>query len=136
MRPVAAGSDFLELSIWNDSKEKVGNVIFADVHDRHGHKLLSIRDMNTFEKSLQKKRLMTLAHLFLLHRYKAGLVHYLSPTEDNQHQAQKMKRLGIFSNVNNEADLIIVASINPQRIADLLNPDQVVLRKLIMKQDS
>ena len=136
LRPVAAGSDFLELSIWNDSKDKVGNVIFADVHDRHGYKLLSIRDMNTFEKSLQKKRLMTLAHLFLLHRYKAGLVHYLSPTEDNQHQAQKMKRLGIFSNVNTEADLIIVASINPQRIADLLNPDQVVLRKLIMKQDS
>jgi isocitrate lyase len=135
LRPVAAGSDFLELSIWNDSKDKVGNVIFADVHDRHGHKLLSIRDMNTFDTSLQKKRLMTLAHLFLLHRYKAGLVHYLSPTEDNQHQAQKMKRLGIFSNVNTEADLIIVATINPKRISDLLNPDQVMLKKLIMKQD-
>jgi len=47
----------------------------------------------------QKKRLMTLAYLSLLHRYKAGLVHYLSPTEDYQHQAQKMKRLGIFSRV-------------------------------------
>ncbi|MGO9520164.1 MAG: isocitrate lyase [Candidatus Korobacteraceae bacterium] len=135
LRPVAAGSDFLELSIWNDSTDKVANVIFADVHDRHGHKLLSIRDMNTFDPSLQKKRLITLAHLFLLHRYKAGLVHYLSPTEDNQHQAQKMKRLGIFSNVTTEAELIIVASINAQRIADLLNPDQVVLRKLISKQD-
>ena len=135
LRPVAAGSDFLELSIWNDSKDKVGNVIFADVHDRHGNKLLSIRDMNTFDPTLQKKRLMTLAHLFLLHRYKAGLVHYLSPTEDNQHQAQKMKRLGIFSNVNTEADLIIVATIDPKRISDLLNPDQVVLKKLIMKQD-
>jgi isocitrate/methylisocitrate lyase len=78
---------------------------------------------------------MTLAHLFLLHRYKAGLVHYLSPTEDNQHQAQKMKRLGIFSHVTTEAELIIVASINPDRIADLLNADQVVLRRLIAKQD-
>ena len=56
--------------------------------------------MNTFDPSLRKKRLMTLAHLFLLHRYKAGLVHYLSPTEDNQHQALKMQRLGIFANVN------------------------------------
>ena len=135
LRPVAAGSDFLELSIWNDSKDKVGNVIFADVHDRHGHKLLSIRDMNTFDPSLQKKRLMTLAHLFLLHRYKAGLVHYLSPTEDNQHQAQKMKRLGIFSNVDTQAALIIVASVDANRVADLLNPDQVVLRKLIAKTD-
>ena len=77
--------------------QKPANLIFADVHDRHGHKLLSIRDMNTFDGSLRKKRLMTLAHLFVLHRYKAGLVHYLSPTEDNQHQAQKMKRLGIFN---------------------------------------
>jgi isocitrate lyase len=134
LRPVAAGSDFLELSLWNDSTDRVSNIIFADVQDRHGHKLLSVRDMNTFDPSLRKKRLMTLAHLFLLHRYKAGLVHYLSPTEDNQHQALKMQRLGIFGNVNTEAGLIIVASVNPVRIGELLNPDQVVLRKLIAKE--
>ena len=134
LRPVAAGSDFLELSLWNDSTDRVGNIIFADVQDRHGHKLLSVRDMNTFDPSLRKKRLMTLAHLFLLHRYKAGLVHYLSPTEDNQHQALKMQRLGIFGNVNNEAGLIIVASVDAVRIAELLNPDRVVLRKLIAKE--
>jgi len=135
LRPVAAGSDFLELSLWNDGKERVGNIIFADVHDRHGHKVLSVRDMNTFDPSLRKKRLMTLAHLFLLHRYKAGLVHYLSPTEDNQHQALKMQRLRLFGNVNNEAGLIIVASVDAGRIAELLNPDQVVLRKLISKTE-
>ena len=135
LRPVAAGSDFLELSLWNGGKEQVGNIIFADVHDRHGHKLLSVRDMNTFDPSLRKKRLMTLAHLFLLHRYKAGLVHYLSPTEDNQHQALKMQRLRIFGNVNTEAGLIIVASVDAGRIAELLNPDQVVLRKLISKTE-
>ena len=133
LRPVAAGSDFLELSLRNEANERVGNIIFADVQDRHGHKLLSIRDMNTFVPSLRKKRLMTLAYLFLLHRYKAGLVHYLSPTEDNQHQALKMERLGIFSSVNNHAGLIIVASVNASRIAELLNPDQVALRKLINK---
>lgn len=135
LRPVAAGSDFLELSVSNGSTGKVANLIFADVHDRYGHKLLSIRDMNTFDPGLQKKRLMTLAHLFVLHRYKAGLVHYLSPTEDNQHQAQKMKRLGIFSKVDTEAALIIVASVNAMRVADLLNPDRLALRKLIAKQD-
>ncbi|MBZ5654842.1 MAG: isocitrate lyase ICL2 [Acidobacteriia bacterium] len=135
LRPVAAGSDFLELSLWNDSKDRVGNIIFADVQDRHGYKLLSIRDMNTFNPSLRKKRLMTLAHLFLLQRYKAGLVHYLSPTDDNQHQAQKMERLGIFSKVNNQAGLIIVASVNAARVAELLNPDRVVLRKLISKTE-
>ena len=135
LRPLAAGSDFLELSILNDGKDKAANLIFADVQDRHGYKLLSIRDMNTYDPSLQKKRLMTLAHLFLLHRYKAGLVHYLSPTEDNQHQAQKMKRLGIFSKVDIEGQLIIVASVNHARIAELLAQDGEALKRLIMKQD-
>jgi isocitrate lyase len=134
LRPLAAGSDFLELSILN-GKERVANLIFADVQDRHGHKLLSIRDMNTYDPSLQKKRLMTLAHLFLLHRYKAGLVHYLSPTDDNQHQAQKMKRLGIFSKADTEGQMIIVATVNNARIAELLYSDREALKRLITKQD-
>jgi isocitrate lyase len=135
VRPVAANSDFLELSIWNNGKEKAGNIIFADVQDRHGHRLLSIRDMNTFDSSLRKRRLMTLAHLFLLHRYKTGIVHYLSPTEDNQHQAQKMKRLGIFGKVDTEAQLIIVAEVISARIAELLEQDRDALTRLIKKQD-
>ncbi|HEX8894157.1 MAG TPA: isocitrate lyase ICL2 [Terriglobales bacterium] len=136
LRPLAAGSDFLELSILSDGKNPVGNLLFADMQDRHGHKLLSIRDMNTYDSSLRKKRLMTLAHLFLLYRYKTGLVHYLSPTEDNQHQSQKMKRLGLFSKVDTEGQMIIVATVNHDRIAELLNPDRVMLKRLIMKQDS
>ena len=135
LRPVAAGSDFLELSLWKDSKERMGNIIFADVHDRHGHKILSIRDMNTFDQALRKKRLMTLAYLFLLHRYKAGLVHYLSPTEDNKHQALKMERLVIFSTVDDHAGLIIVATVNAARTSELLNPNHIALRKLIAKQE-
>ena len=50
-----------------------------------------MRDQNTFDESLRKKRLMTLVHLWLVHRYKADSVHYVSPTEDNQYQAAKMK---------------------------------------------
>jgi len=135
LRPLAAGSDFLELSILSDGKNQVANLIFADMQDRHGHKLLSIRDMNTYDPSLQKKRLMTLAHLFLLHRHKTGLVHYLSPTEDNQHQSQKMKRLGLFSKVDTEGEMIIVATVNNARIAELLSPDPMMLKRLITKQD-
>ena len=136
LRPLTAGSDFLELSILSDGNNPVANLLFADMQDRHGHKLLSIRDMNTYDSSLRKKRLMTLAHLFLLYRYKTGLVHYLSPTDDNQHQSQKMKRLGLFSKVDTEGQMIIVATVNHDRIAELLNPDRVMLKRLIMKQDS
>ena len=133
LRPVAAGSEFLELSIWNGGQAKVANVVFADVQDRRGHKLLSIRDQNTFDLSLRKKRLMTLAHLFLIHRYKVGWVHYLSPTDDNQHQTHKMKDLGLFSKVNNEAGLIIVAEVNPSFTTDLVKSDGAGLRRLISK---
>ena len=34
---------------------------------------------------------MTLVHLFLVHRFKADVVHYVTPTEDNQYQTEKMK---------------------------------------------
>jgi isocitrate/methylisocitrate lyase len=35
--------------------------------DRRGRNILSIRDQNTFDTALRKKRLMTLIHLFLVH---------------------------------------------------------------------
>ena len=76
---------------------------------------------------------MTLAHLFLIHRYKVGWVHYLSPTDDNQHQTQKMKDIGIFSKVNNEAGLIIVAEVNPAFAGELVKSDSAGLRRLISK---
>jgi isocitrate lyase len=133
LRPVSAGSEFLELSILDASGAKAANVVFADLQDRHGNKVLSIRDQNTFDLSLRRKRLMTLAHLFLIHRYKAGSVHYLSPTADNRHQTERMKALGIFGNVNMEGGLIIAATVESRRIAELLNPDRVALRKLVAK---
>ena len=44
-------------------------MIFADMQDRHGHKLLSVRDHEHPRSVSQKKRLMTLMQLFLIHRY-------------------------------------------------------------------
>ena len=40
---------------------------------------------------------MTLAQLFLIHRYKVDSVHYLTPTDDNQRQTEGMKARGLFS---------------------------------------
>jgi len=135
LRPHRAGSELLELGISGGSEEKLANVIFATIQDRKGHSILSVRDQNTFEVSLRKKRLMTLIHLFLVHRYKAELVHYVSPTEDNQYQAAKMKTHGLFREVHTEIGQIIVAEANPERIAQLLNPDREALGRLIAKQD-
>jgi len=78
--------------------------------------------------------LMTLVHLFLVHRFKADSVHYVTPTEDNQYQVAKMRSHGIFHEVETEVGQIIVAQVNHQRISELLAPDQESLRRLIRKE--
>ncbi len=132
LQPHHAGSELLELGVYD--KEKVANVVFEPIHDRHGRSILSVRDQNTFAESLRRKRLMTLIHLFLVHRFKADSVHYVTPSDDNQYQASKMRSHGIFREVNTEVGQIIVADVNHERISELLAPDRETLRKLIRKE--
>ncbi len=133
LRPHTAGSDLLELSVLNEpSGEKLANVIFAYIQDRRGRNILSVRDQNTLAP-VRKKRLMTVTQLFLIHRYNASSVHYVTPTEDNEFQTQRMKSVGIFSDVHTEIGQIIVAQVNKEHVAELLKPDRVLLLEMIRK---
>ncbi len=133
LRPHTAGSELLELSVLNEpSGEKLANVVFAYIQDRRGRGILSIRDQNTLARA-RKKRLMTVAQLFLIHRYNASSMHYVTPTEDNEFQTQRMKSVGIFSDVHTEIGQIIVAQVNKERVAELLKPDRVLLLEMIRK---
>ena len=134
LRPHRAGSELLELEILGKGDAKEANVVFAPIQDRNGRSILSVRDQNTFDEMLRQKRLMTIVHLFLIHRYKVDSVHYVTPTEDNQYQAAKMKAQGIYSEVKTEVGQIIVADVNHPRIGELLEPDRVRLGKLIRKE--
>ena len=131
LRPHTAGSDLLVVNVLDDSGASVAGVVFATIQDRRGQTILSVRDQNTFDTSLRKKRLMTLIHLFLIHRYKSVSVHYLTPTDDNHRQTEGMKAMGIFDEVNDEVGQIIVADVNTGRVQELLDPDGGELRKLI-----
>ncbi len=132
--PHRAGSELLELALVGKNDAKLANVVFASIQDRRGRRILSVRDQNTFDESLRRKRLMTLIHLFLIHRYRVDSVHYVSPSEDNQYQTSKMKAHGIFTEVNTEVGQIIVADVNAARIAELLKPDRAALGQLISKE--
>ncbi len=132
--PHRAGSELLELAVVGKGDAKLANVVFASIQDRRGRMIMSVRDQNTFDKSLRRKRLMTLIHLFLIHRYRVASVHYVSPTSDNEHQTAKMKAHGIYSEVNTEVGQIIVANVNAARIAELLEPDRAALGQLISKE--
>ncbi|MCZ6777247.1 MAG: isocitrate lyase, partial [Ignavibacteria bacterium] len=136
LRPHTAGSDLLELNVLDESKTKIANVIFASIQDRRDRNILSIRDQNTFNQVFRKKRLMTLIHLFLIHRYKIVMVHYVTPTDDNQRQTEKMKDLGIYDEVNTEVGQIIVTGVNTKHVKELLNSDRVELEKLISRSST
>lgn len=135
LRPTRPGSDVLELGIYGDDEEKLANVIVDPIKDRHGRSILTVRDQNTFAEKFRQKRLMTLIHLWLVNRFKAAAVHYVTPTQDNLYQTEKMKAHGIFSSVHQEVGEIIVADVNQPRIDELLASDRVALGKLIRKED-
>ena len=132
LRPHTAGSDLLELRVLDESGDALASVIFASMLDRHGLSILSIRDQNT-SPSIRRRRLMTLVSLFLIHRYRAGSLHYLSPNEHNQSQTQRMQELGIFTIVRTEIGQIIVADVDRARVAALVQPDGEQLTELIRK---
>ena len=130
LRPHTAGSELLELTVIGDAtQEKLANIIFANLQDRRGRNFLSVRDQTT-QVPFRRKRLMTLIQLFLIHRYSARAVHYVTPTEDNEAQTQKMKSMGIFSDVHTEIGQIIVAQVNKEGVDELLKtPIQDLVRK-------
>ncbi len=134
VRPYRSGSELLELTIGRDGEKEKAHLVFGLIVDRKGRRIMSVREMSTIDESFRKKRLMTLIHLFLVHRYKIDSVHYLSPTEDNLYQTEKMKTHGVYSEVNNEIGEIIVCDINRRRIEELLAPEGTALQKLIEKR--
>ncbi len=134
LRPHTAGSELLELAVSRADGERVANIVFDVIVDRRGRAILSVRDQNTFDSDLRKKRLMTLNHLFLIHRYKIWSVHYVSPTQDNHYQAQKMKTHGLFSDVHDEVGDVIVADVSADGVKALLTPGQDRLRALIERR--
>ncbi|MBA2631415.1 MAG: isocitrate lyase family protein [Chloroflexi bacterium] len=135
LRPHTAGSELLELSVLDPSDEKLANIVFATIQDRRGRSILSVRDQNT-DPALRRKRLMTLLHLFLIHRYEAASVHYLTPTDDNRRQCESMLKLGIFEAVYDEVGEIIVADVNAAVIRALAKPASVERERLITKLPS
>jgi isocitrate lyase len=132
LRPHAAGSEVLELAVSDPSGERLANVIFATIEDRRGRTILSVRDQHT-DPRLRRKRLMTLLHLFLIHRYRAAAVHYLTPTDDNHRQAERMRELRIFETVSDEVGDIIVAEVNEAFVRELVGAESPAFERLIAK---
>jgi len=133
LRPHTAGSEVLELSVSHATGDPLANIVFTTIADRRGRTILSVRDQNTPDPSMRRKRLMTLLHLFLIHRYGAASVHFLTPTADNRRQCERMLELGIFRAVNDEIGEIIVADVNADAIRELVMTDGDAMERLITR---
>ncbi|MGQ0607479.1 MAG: isocitrate lyase ICL2 [Chloroflexota bacterium] len=133
LRPHTAGSEVLELSVIDHAGKRVANVVFSAIADRRGRSILSVRDQNTLDPALRRRRLMALIHLFLIHRYRASSVHYLTPTEDNRRQCERMLELSIFTAVNDEIGEIIVADVDAESVRRLVTADSDARERLITK---
>ncbi|WP_419919377.1 isocitrate lyase ICL2 [Candidatus Poriferisocius sp.] len=129
LRPYTAGSEVLELAVLSSDKD-LADVVFGVLHDRRGRAILSVRDQNTHSPALRRKRLMALMHLYLIRRYNAVSVQYLTPTDDNYRQTAGMKDLGFFTSVSDEVGEIIVANVDEGLISKLVS-DQDALQQLI-----
>ena len=132
LRPHTAGSDLLEIRVVDGTDETLANMIFASIQDRRGRSIISVRDQNT-AASIRRRRLMTLVQLFLMHRYRARSIHYLTPTADNEAQTQRMRDLGLFTDVRTEVGQIIVAEVDRERVEQLVGTTGDALGQLIRK---
>ncbi len=57
----------------------------------------------------------------------------MTPTEDNHRAAESMRKRGIFEATYDEVGEIIVADINPQKVAELVASESAEREKLIAK---
>jgi isocitrate lyase len=130
LRPHTPGSEILELQV-NGPDDTLANVVFSVINDRRGRPRLMVRDQNNFRQEMRRKRLMTIMHLFLIHRYKIDAIHFLSPTADNHKQAEGMANNGVFGTVTDEVGEIIVAEVSERDIELLLHEDGASLSALI-----
>lgn len=122
-----AGSEEMMLNVFDEARDKIAEITFRVDKDREGRKFLAVKDQNTV-KQYRSRRLMTLMHFFLLHRYKTDLVHYVTPTEDNRVSVRRMIQNGVFRGARTDDPNIIAIEVNTARAQKIFANDESVKR--------
>jgi isocitrate lyase len=122
-----AGSEEMMLNVFDEGADKIAEITFRVDRDREGRKLLAVKNQNTVKK-YRNRRLMSLMHFFLLHRYKADLVHYLTPTHDNRLSAQRMILNGVFRWARTDDPNMIAIEVETARAQKIFANDESIRR--------
>jgi len=136
LRPQSSGADILELDVLDAMETKIAEVIFTVLRDREDKVFLFIRNQEVHDTSLSRKRFMTLLQLYLIYRYKADIMQYMTPSDDNRHQTNGMKRFGIFKDAKEEIGDIIVAYVDKDVVGQLVNPKKQGIDRLLSKEEA
>ena len=127
-----AGSEDMMLNLFDEAHDKIAEIIFRVDKDREGRKYLAVKDQNTMKK-YRSRRLMTLMHFFLLHRYKTELVHYVTPTNDNRLSVQRMIQNGVFRASRTDDPNIISIEVDTGRGQKIFANEESI-RRFIARQ--
>ena len=122
-----AGSEEMMLNVFDEARDKIAEITFRVDKDREGRKFLAIKDQNTVKK-YRNRRLMTLMHFFLLHRYKTDVVHYLTPTNDNRLSVQRMIQNGTFRWARTDDPNVIAIEVDTPRAQKIFANDESIKR--------
>lgn len=126
LRPHVAGTDTLRLEIRNGTPHPLATVVFGELQDREGRRVLAIREHVT-ETSALGGRLATLAHLFLLRRHRPERLHVLTPTDEDRRRMRALAELGLVAAVT-DGEHVLVAVVDGERAA-VLDPATLELRE-------
>ena len=56
LRPHTANSDLLALTVRDQTRKKMADVIFTNIQDQHERQILSIRVQNTYKQDVRQRR--------------------------------------------------------------------------------
>jgi isocitrate lyase len=122
-----AGAEEMMLNVFDEARDKIAEIIFRVDKDREGRKFLAVKDQNTV-KRYRNRRLMSLIHFFLLHRYKTDLVHYVTPSSDNRLSVQRMIHNGVFRSARTDDPNIIAIEVDTARAPKIFANDESIKR--------
>ena len=122
-----AGAEEMMLNVFDEARDKIAEIIFRADKDRQGRKFLAVKDQNTVQK-YRNRRLMSLMHFFLLHRYKTDLVHYVTPSADNRLSVQRMIHNGVFRAARTDDPHIIAIEVDTAQAQRIFANDESIHR--------
>ena len=119
-------------NVFDEARDKIAEIMFRVDKDRAGRKFLAVKDQNTLKK-YRSRRLMSLMHFFLLHRYKTDLVHYLTPTDDNRLSVRRMIHNGVFREARTDDPNVIAIEVDTARAQKIFANDESI-KQFIARQ--